>query len=116
LNRVRRHSATMILRLLLLLMLSVMSLFAATADLSPDAAKAEAQRDINAGHMKIYIAGTEGTYEPGVKKHDLTLLSKLPRDRSLPMGCTVPRAPDAIAYAEAYNRAIIRWMRSSTPH
>ena len=106
----------MILRLLLLLMLSAVSLFAASADLSPDAAKAEAQRDINAGHMKIYIAGTEGAYEPGVKKHDLALLSKLPRDRSLPMGCTVPRAPDAIAYAEAYNRAIIRWMRSSTPH
>jgi hypothetical protein len=106
----------MILRLLLLLMLGAVSVFSASVDLSPDAAKAEAQRDIDAGHMKIYIAGTEGAYEPGVKKDDLALLSKLPRDRSLPMGCTVPRAPDAIAYAEAYNRAIIRWLRSSKSH
>jgi hypothetical protein len=103
----------MILRLLLLLMLSAMSLSAAGTDLSPDAAKAEAQRDISAGLMKIYVAGTEGVYEPGIKKQDLALLSKLPRDRSLPMGCTVARAPEAIAYAEAYNRAIIRWLRSS---
>lgn len=106
----------MILRLLLVMMLGVISLSAASPDLSPDAAKAEAQRDINAGHMKIYVAGTEGAYEPGVKKHDLTLLSKLPRDRSLPMGCTVPRASEAIDYAEAYNREIIRWLRGSKHH
>ena len=66
--------------------------------------------------MKIYVAGTEGAYEPGVKKHDLTLLSKLPRDRSLPMGCTVPRASEAIDYAETYNREIIRWLRGAKHH
>ena len=106
----------MTLRLLPLLMLGAMSLFAATADLSPDAARAEARRHISAGHIKIYVAGTEYGYEPGVEKHDRTLVSKLPRDRSLPMGCTVPRASEAIDYAGAYNREIIRSLRSAKRH
>ena len=106
----------MIHRLLLLLMISAVSLLAASADLSQDAAKAEAQRDIRAGQMKIYIAGTEGAYEP--RRHEARPCIALAalRDRSLPMGCTVPRAPEAIVYAEAYNRAIIRWLRSSKSH
>lgn len=102
----------MLLRLLLLLLTAAL-VSAATDDLSLDAAKAEADRDIEAGRMKIYLAGTEGAYEPGVKKRDLALVSKLPRDRSLPMGCTNPRAAEAIAYAEVYNQAIIRSLRAA---
>ena len=105
----------MIPRLLLLLMLSLTS-FAANPDLSPEAAKAEAQRDINAGHMRIYLAGTEYGYEAGLERRDVPLVRTLRRDYSLPMGCTVPRAPEAIAYAEVYNQAIIRWLRSSKSH
>jgi hypothetical protein len=94
---------------------SVTSL-ASPRDLSPSAATRDAQRDINAGHMKIYIAGTEGAYEPGVKKHDLAVLSMLPRDRSLPMGCTNPLSGNAIEYATVYNRAMVEHLRRAQWH
>jgi hypothetical protein len=66
--------------------------------------------------MKIYIAGTEGACEPGVKKQDLALLSTLPRDRSLPMGCTNPLSGSAIEYATIYNRAMVEHLRRAQSH
>jgi hypothetical protein len=106
---------TICVALALLYLGSVTSL-AAPRDLSPSAAARDARRDINAGHMKIYIAGTEGAYEPGVHRHDLALLSTLPRDRSLPMGCTNPLSGSAIEYATVYNRAVVEHLRRAQPH
>jgi hypothetical protein len=97
--------------------LAILLLSAVTAcavpprDLSADAGRAAAKRDITAGHMRIYIAGTEASREVGVESRDRALLASLPRDRSLPIGCTVPHASEAVEFAHAYNREIIRHLR-----
>jgi hypothetical protein len=103
----------MMLRFVALLLCLGMAVTSASArDLSAAAATREAQRDISAGRMKIYLAGTETPLESGVEPRDRTLVAQLPRDRSLPMGCTEPRAGAAIDYATVYNRCIIRHLRS----
>jgi len=71
----------------------------------------DAKRDITSGHMRIYFAGTEAASEQGLKERDVALVRRVPRDYSLPMGCTDPRALLAIDYATAYNRAIIEHLR-----
>jgi hypothetical protein len=62
--------------------------------------------------MKIYFAGTiaagpVGADSPG----DWALISQLPRDNRLSKGCTDPDASIHIAYARAYNREIVRYLR-----
>ena len=61
--------------------------------------------------MRIFLAGTQFSSEVGVEPQDRTLVRHLPRDHSLPIGCTGPHASEAIAYAHAYNRQIIRYLR-----
>jgi hypothetical protein len=80
--------------------------------LSPQAAQREAHRDIASGHMKIYTAGTIARSEVGIAPEDKGIIRKLPRDDSLPAGCTVPEAGPAIDYARAYNREIVRYVRT----
>jgi hypothetical protein len=81
--------------------------------LSPQAAEREAKRDIQSGHMKIYLAGTYASTEVGVEsRSDRRLIANLPRDQSLSGGCTDPDASAHIAYARAYNRKIVGYLRS----
>lgn len=79
--------------------------------LSPVAAQREAHGDIASGHMKIYIAGTRASGPVGVDSQDLALIRKLPRDQRLSKGCIDPDASAHIAYARAYNREIVRYLR-----
>lgn len=84
--------------------------------LSPQAAAREAWRDIASGKMKLYRAGTEASYEVGVQPEDQDLVRRLPRDNSLPQGCTNPNAGSAIEYARAYNVRIVRYLRLHQAH
>ena len=95
----------------ILLLTAVTSCASPPRDLSPEAGRAAARADIASGHMRIYIAGTEAAGPVGVGARDLAFVSALPRDRSLPIGCTVPHAGEAIGFATAYNREIIRHLR-----
>jgi hypothetical protein len=81
-------------------------------DLSPLAGERAAHRDIAAGHLKIFIAGTEAAMEVGVGPADRKLVDELPRDRSLPIGCVTPNASESVEYARAYNLQIVRYLRS----
>jgi len=80
--------------------------------LSPQAAQREADRDIASGRMKIYRAGTIASTEVGVALEDRGLIKRLPRDDRLSGGCTDPDASAHIAYATAYNREIVRYLRA----
>jgi hypothetical protein len=82
------------------------------SSLTLEAARSEARRDIASGHMKIYFAGTYaagpvGADAPG----DWAFVSKLPQDHRLSKGCVDPDSQVHIAYARAYNREIIRYLR-----
>jgi hypothetical protein len=79
--------------------------------LSPEAAVREAHLDIASGHMKLYRAGTRASYTVGVESADLPLVAHLPRDDRLSHGCTDPLASEHIAYARAYNKEIVRYLR-----
>jgi hypothetical protein len=81
------------------------------SDFSVKAARADAARDIAAGHLKIYLAGGIALTAPGIGEKDESLVAKLPRDHSLPAGCTAPHAPEAYTYATAYNEAIVDYLR-----
>src|SRR5260370_32169997 len=83
--------------------------------LSPQAARREAHRDIQSGHMKLYLAGTIGVWPVGAEDADPALVKKLPLVDTLPSGCTNPQAGAAIDYARAYDREIVRYLRSQ-PH
>ena len=80
-------------------------------ELSPQAALREAERDIASGEMKLYRAGTRASYEVGVEAADRPLVARLPRDDRLSLGCTDSQASAHIAYARAYNREIVRYLR-----
>lgn len=80
-------------------------------DFSKKAALAEAAADIKSGHLKIYMAGGIVYTAPGLKQGDDALVAKLPRDNSLPAGCTAPHAPEAFEYATVYNEAIAAYLR-----
>ena len=80
-------------------------------DFSKKAALAEAAADIKSGRLKIYMAGGFVLTAPGLKQGDDALVAKLPRDNSLPAGCTAPHAPEAFEYATAYNEAIVAYLR-----
>ena len=58
--------------------------------------------------LLLYV---QAASEQGVEQRDVALLRRVPRDYSLPMGCTDPQALAAIDYAAAYNRAIIKHLR-----
>jgi hypothetical protein len=109
-------SPTTILASFILLWLTTVASSASPRDLSPEAAVRDAKRDIKVGHMRIYMAGTEYGYEAGLERRDVPLVRTLRRDYSLPMGCTDPKAAAAIAYATAYNRAIIEHNRRAKSH
>ena len=79
--------------------------------LSPQAAEREARDDITRGHMKLYRAGTQACFEVGVEEADRLLVAQLPRDDRVCGGCTDPHASEHIAYARAYNREIVRYIR-----
>lgn len=86
----------------------------AGGSLSIHAARNEARRDLQAGHPKIYVAGTIGGYEPGVPPTARSLVARLPRSSKLPMGCTNPYAKEGIAYAKAYNEVIVSHIGRTT--
>jgi hypothetical protein len=82
------------------------------ASLTPEAAQSEARRDIASGHMKIYFAGTYAAGPVGADSpRDRVLISKLPQDHRLSRGCVDPDSQVHIAYARAYNREIVRYLR-----
>lgn len=85
-------------------------------NLSPQAAEREARRDIESGQIKLYRAGTIASTEVGVEPQDRALVSKLPRDDTMSGGCTDPDASAHIAYARAYNRVIVRYLRVAAGH
>lgn len=89
---------------------------ASPRELSRSAAVRDAKRDIASGHVRIYFAGTEAASERGLESRDVALVRKVPRDYSLPMGCTDPQALAAIDYATVYNRAIIEHFRRLQSH
>jgi hypothetical protein len=75
-------------------------------------ARQEALRDasaaISTGHLYICEAGTFDTREtPAIAASDLCLVGGLPR-KSLPGGCTNPETGRSIAYAEVFNREIVK--------
>lgn len=82
-------------------------------DYSAKAAKQEAAQDIKTGHLKIYLAGGVVLNAPGITGKDDALVAKLPRDNSLPSGCTAPHAPEAYTYATAYNEAIVAYLKKA---
>ena len=98
--------------LVLVLCLSACASTPLVGSLSPQAAERAAHRDIAAGHPHIYIAGTRGSSEVGVEAQDYALVARLPRDHSLPIGCTSAGASEAVGFARAYNREIVRYLRS----
>ena len=108
-------SITAFVAVALLCLIGLTSL-ASSRDLSPSAAIRDARRDIISDHMKIYLAGTESAEEQGVARSDRALVRRLPRDRSLPMGCTNPLSANAIEYAIVYNRAIVEHLRRAQSH
>ena len=99
-----------------LLCLCCVTSLASSRDLSAAAATRDAKRDISSGCMKIYFAGTEAASEQGLERRDVALVRRLPRDYTLPMGCTDPHAVAAIKYASVYNRAIIEHLRRAQSH
>src|SRR5437588_166059 len=99
----------------ILLLTALTACASAPHDFSPQAGRVAAQRDIASGHMRIYIAGTEAAGPVGVDPADRALVSSLPIDRSLPIGCTVPHASEAIDFARSYNRKIVRHLRHASP-
>lgn len=86
---------------------------APTRDFSKKAALTEAAADIKSGHLKIYMAGGIALTAPGLKQGDDALVAKLPRDTTLPSGCTAPHAPEAFEYATVYNEAIVAYLRKT---
>ena len=80
--------------------------------LSPQAGERAAHRDIASGRMKIYRAGTRASSEVGVEPADRAFVAQLPRDSTLPIGCTVPHASEAVDFARAYNRQIVIHFRT----
>ena len=100
-------------RQLAILLLSAVTACAAPRNFSAEAGRASAKQDIASGHMRVYIAGTEAAGEVGVESRDRSLLANLPRDRSLPIGCTVPHASEAVEFARAYNLEIIHHLRQT---
>jgi hypothetical protein len=99
----------------ILLFTALISCGSPQRDLSPEAGRVAARRDIAARHLRLYIAGTETAGPVGVKPRDRALVSSLPEDRSLPIGCTVPRASEAVEFARAYNQEIIGHLRYAKP-
>jgi hypothetical protein len=84
--------------------------------LSPQAAQAEARRDIRSRSAKIYLAGTRGVYEVGVPESARPFVESLPRSHKLPAGCTPPDASVAVNYATAYNEEIVRYFSGPQRH
>src|SRR5260370_41343353 len=80
--------------------------------LSPKAARREAHRDIQSGHMKLYLAGTIGVWPVGAEDADPALVKKLPLVDTLPSGCTNPQAGAAIDYARSEERRVGKECRS----
>ena len=80
-------------------------------DLSVAAAERDAQRDIATRHLQIYIAGEK--HSPvGIPVSDLPLVHDLPVNGSISLGIIDSRLREHVAYAEAYNRVILRYVRS----
>jgi len=77
---------------------------------TPDQIKAEAiqtaKNDVAAGHTRICIAGTVGTWPVGVPKDKMKIIEGLP-EWKMPCGCTEPLAKAGIMFAEAYNTTVL---------
>lgn len=81
-------------------------------DLSPQAARIQAQRDYAAGHPQIYKWGGYAACEPGIEDDQKILVEHLPRNGSL-AGCTNPKVRYSVGFATAYNQEIISLIRHS---
>ena len=95
----------------LFVLVTTLMLAAGPRDLSPAAARADAERDTRSGHMRIYRAGGEASTEVGVAAAERHLIRGIPRDDSISLGCIDPQPHEHIAYAEAYNKAVIRYLK-----
>ena len=76
--------------------------------------KEDALRDASAaiatGQLYVCEAGTFDIHAtPAIKQIDLQLVQGLPR-KCLPGGCRNPEAERSVAYAEIFNREIIRYL------
>ena len=65
-----------------------------------------AERDVRAGHVRLFEAGTIVTYVAGVDPEN-PVLAVIPHAQ-LPNGCTNEEAPFWVVYAEAYNTTVIK--------
>ena len=81
-------------------------------DLSASAAERDAQRDIAAGRLQIYMAGGRASSAVGIPAGELHLVRELPRNTSLSLGCVDEHLREHIAYAEAYNRVVLHYVRT----
>ena len=105
-----RHSSSLIALLLLALLLGCKSPYSYSEREVHQQAVRDAQAAIVSGELRICEAGTFAIYAPGISGSDLQTVRDVPR-RVLPSGCTNPEAGRSIAYAEVFNREILRYLR-----
>jgi len=88
------------------------SAVALAQDWSAAAGKAQAERDIAAGRVRICWGGTIANGPCGIHygTSEESLAKSLPKWQ-LPTGCTVPGAADATQFGAAYNRVMLAHVR-----
>ena len=76
-------------------------------DWSPEAARAQAARDLAAGRPRICWSGTIGDAPLGVQGfQEQTIAARLPAWH-LPSGCTDPQVEPAMRFGLVYNREVL---------
>jgi hypothetical protein len=79
------------------------------------AARQDAAAAISSGQLYVCDAGTIALYSPGIPPDKTPLVRNL-RHRTLPSGCTAPGALNSVAYAEIFNREIVRFLETKEKH
>ena len=81
----------------------------------PGRAIEEADRDVAAGHPKIYLCGTIAAFAPGVETADLALIESLQKAEA-GVGCVILDAPlrsAQFAYARSYNARVVQHLKGT---
>jgi hypothetical protein len=102
-----RYSPSLVALLLLTLLLGCRSPYSYSQREVQREAIRDAQAAIASGELYICEAGTFAIYTPGVSGSGLQIVRDVPR-RLLPSGCINPEAGRSIAYAEVFNREVLR--------
>ena len=95
-----------------IVILLVTAVAALAHDWSAAAGRAQAERDIAAGRIRICWGGTIGNGPCGIQygTRELSVAMRLPKWQ-LPTGCTVPDAVPASEFGAAYNRVMLAYVR-----